>query len=402
MKRQPITGTSKMPDIAYPAGPIFGPDSVVVGVRDDTGSSANIHVYPDARNTELRVAGQPTQYYFQPARASLARRQNSPDLDFSMTALVKHVPGSPRLEYIGGSSTFAVTLSLPDAVDTGIIDNLMNHDHPDPPARIGALFNYRRGDPTPGLRMVPVTRSAVSCVVEDPRSGTAPILINAQHSVTGSIETQGRNTFLVSCTPAAAEEIVTNLRNGAAPPFVIRNTLTEQFDTGPTTIAVDLKVDVDKLYEAFSAAMPPGGPLAGDATADAIYQAGISVDAVHTELTASTGVPVDSQVKAWMDGTDAIKKTVFGMVREQLFDFSPNESVEQGRSYPAWWDDVFGSSTVTLKSAHARTGVLLRHTVTLRGAVSAEQTVEGDLKELTGVIRAELDKYLTVIDVAGF
>jgi hypothetical protein len=392
---------AEMPDIVFPAGPIFGPDSVVIDSGVDPGSSVDVHVYPDARNPQLKAAGQPTQYYFLPTGVCLAQRQNSPDVDFSMTALVKHAPGRPDLEYVGGSCTFAATLAPPGAVNEGIIDKLMNHNHPDPPARIGALFNYRRGDPAPGLRMVPVTRSAVSCVVEQPQTGTGPILMSAQHSATGSIELAGRNTFLVSCPPAAAAEIVTNLRDGSAPPFVIRNVLTEQFDTGPTTLTANLEIDVDKLYEAFSAVMPPGGPLAGDATAEVIYQAGIAADAIHADLTEAAGGQLDSHARAWMNDTDAIKETVFGMVKEQLFDVSPNESAAPGQSDPAW-DSAFGNSKVTLKSDHARTGVLLRQTLTLHGSISAGQTVEGNLNELATVARADLGKYLTVVDIGAF
>jgi hypothetical protein len=389
---------SEMPNIAFPAGPIFGPAPVVIGVRGDAASS--IDIYPDARNAELKAAGNPAQYYFRPRRISLAQRQSSPDVDFSMTALLKHAVGSSHLEYIGGSCTFYCTLALPRAVNTDIINNLMNHNHADPPARVEALFNYRRGDPTPGLRMVPVSHSAVSCVVAHPRTGTAPISMSVQHSGTGSIEMQGRNTFLVSCTPTAVEEIVTNLRDGTAPPFVIRNVLTEQFDTGPTTLTADLEVDVDKLYEAFSAVIPLGGRLARDATADVIYQTGISVGAIHADFSEVNDVQVDSHLKTWMNDTDAIKKTVFGMVKEQLFDLSPNESAEQGQSDATWWDNVFDK--VTLKNDHAKTGVFLRRTLTLHGVISVEQTVEGNLNELAVVAKAELDKYLTVVDVGAF
>lgn len=389
-----------MPGIAFPAGPVFGPDSVVIDAAD-TGSSIDVHIYPDAHNVELKAAGQPTQYYFQPARISLARRQNSPDVDFSMTALVKHAPGGPHLEYIGGSCTFTTTLALPDAAAARIIDKLISHDHPDPAARIAKLFNYRRGDPAPGLRMVPITRSAVSCVIEHPRTGTDPIFMSAQHSPDGSIEAQGRNSFLVSCTPAAAEDIATNLRDGTAPPFMIRNVLTEQFDTGPTTLVAQLEVDVDKLYEAFSAVVPPGTPLLGKAAADAIHQAAASVAAIHVDFT-EAGARVDSPVAAFLKHTDILEEAIFAMVKEQLFDTGPGENLDHGEPEPTWWDEVFGNSTVTLKTDHARTGVVLRKTVTLHGAVLVEQAVEGYLDELAAAAKAELDTYLTVVDIGAF
>jgi hypothetical protein len=104
-------------------------------------------------------------------------------------------------------------------------------------------------------------------------------------------------------------------------------------------------------------------------------------------------------VRAWLNDTDAIKAAAFTMVKERLFDIGSDESAEQS---PEWWSSVFGASKVTLKSDHAKTGVVLRHTLTLHGAISAEQTVEGDLSELAHAVEAGLDRYLTLTDVAGF
>src|ERR1700733_1460728 len=75
-----------MADFVSGVGPLFGPDFVVVTVNDATGCQYGVHVYPDAHNPELRAAGLPTQYYFQPAQVYLAHKQTSPqDFDFEMT-----------------------------------------------------------------------------------------------------------------------------------------------------------------------------------------------------------------------------------------------------------------------------------------------------------------------------
>jgi hypothetical protein len=64
-------------------GPIFGPDFVLVTVNDETGTQYQLEVYPDASNEDLRKAGRPMQYYWQPGRVYLAKKQNSPkDYDF--------------------------------------------------------------------------------------------------------------------------------------------------------------------------------------------------------------------------------------------------------------------------------------------------------------------------------
>jgi hypothetical protein len=387
-----------MTDVALPAGPLFGPDSVTIDVGCDPGPSMSVPVLPDAQNTALRAAGQPAQFYVQPARLFLAHRQASPDLDFSMTAVAKNA-STDHLEFVGGSCTFAATLALPDSVIAGVADTLMGGGHPDPPARIAELFTYRRGDPTPALRMVPIVRSDVSVVLDPVQSGAAPAVMNVQHSPAGSIEPQGLNSFLVSCSPSAAEEIVAVLRNGAAPPFVVRTVLTEQFDTGPAVVTADLVVEVDKVYEALSDVMPPGGPPAGQAGAEAAYRSAISVGAVRTTFTEAAGGPLDARLAAWMHDTDAVKKAVFGLAGEQLFDVAHAGGSGQAQPNPTWWDSLFGDSHVALKGDFSRTGAHLQQTMTLHGAVFAEHTVEGDLSELAAVTGTQLDKYLTVVGI---
>ena len=53
-----------------------------------TGVKSEVQVYPDAHDPELRQAGRPTQYYFQPAHVILARKHAAlQDSDFERTLL---------------------------------------------------------------------------------------------------------------------------------------------------------------------------------------------------------------------------------------------------------------------------------------------------------------------------
>ncbi|MEU4576338.1 hypothetical protein [Nonomuraea sp. NPDC023979] len=364
-----------MPERPSPAGPIFGPDTVVVEVDGPTGG---VHVRPDAGNPALRAAGLPARYYVQPARMALARRQASPDLDFSASVLVKGAPGTP--EYVGGSCTFGVALALPPPALEIVTRKLAHHDHPDPAPRIAELFERGAKEPAPSLTPVQVTRSVLSCVIE----GEPPLVMTAQHGATGSVEAQGHNTFLVSFTPAAAEAVVRNLRDGAAPPFTIRNRLTEQFTTGPAVLTARVDVDADKLYDLLRDAAGPGGALPEDVALDAVHTAALARGAVTTRITDAGHGSLDARTTRWLGETDEIKAAVLGLVRQELFDLGG------------------GPGTATLKRDHPRTGTALSQVVTLHGPVSAARTVEGDLQELASAARTDLGKYLVVVDAGAF
>src|SRR5688572_14369456 len=82
-----------MPELIAPVGPLFGPNFVVITAEnpEDSGNieagdreTYAVQVFPDALNPSLKSAGLPTQYYFQPARIYLARRQDSDDYAFGM------------------------------------------------------------------------------------------------------------------------------------------------------------------------------------------------------------------------------------------------------------------------------------------------------------------------------
>jgi hypothetical protein len=183
-------------------GPLFGPNFVMVTVNDETGLGYEVQVYPDANNPELRAAGLPTQYYFQPAQVYLARKHSSPeDFDFEMTlfkglgseetTITPEELAGASTEIGDGYCTFSTTFALPPSVIAGVIAKLKNREHPAPHARLEAHFNYRPGDPDPGLGVVPITNSSVICSVQDPNVTGGKIIMTAQRSQKGSIEAHG-------------------------------------------------------------------------------------------------------------------------------------------------------------------------------------------------------------------
>ena len=121
-----------MPDFLAAAGPIWGPDFVTVTVTQD-GREYDVEVFPDANNPELRDAGLPTQYYWQPKAVNVARRQDDPaDFDFGMTVF-KGLMTSDRdvavtsadQEAGGGWLTFSTTFGLPKRTGNVVFARLL-------------------------------------------------------------------------------------------------------------------------------------------------------------------------------------------------------------------------------------------------------------------------------------
>ncbi|MEU1228014.1 hypothetical protein [Streptomyces sp. NPDC005828] len=113
--------------------------------------------------------------------------------------------------------------------------------------------------------------------------------------------------------------------------------LTQQFDTGPVTVGTDIGITMDKLHAVLADTAP------------------------HS--TAPQAVRADAAPA------------------------------------PAWWNDIFGDTRVTLKSEPPTAGVDLHQTLALRGTVTAEQTIEGGLAEVAAAARTHLGTYLAVIAI---
>ncbi|MFD0542777.1 hypothetical protein ACFQ1B_06055 [Streptomyces mexicanus] len=137
-------------------GPLFGPNFIIVTANDETGKEFQLQVYPDAHNPELRAAGMPTQYYFQPAEVFLARKHDSPDdFNFQMTVfkglMSEEANISPAelagTELGGGFCSFATTFRIPPSVITGVLEKLKRREHDTPGAGSPPSSTSRRTTP---------------------------------------------------------------------------------------------------------------------------------------------------------------------------------------------------------------------------------------------------------------
>jgi hypothetical protein len=401
-----------MTDFVSGVGPLFGPNFVVVTVNDETGKDFPVQVYPDAHNPELRRAGQPTQYYFQPSQVFLARRPDSPDdFDFSMTlfkglmseetSITPEELAGASTELGGGFCTFSTTFGIPGGVIEGVVEKLKLREHTAPGARAEGFFNYESSDPDPVLGMVPITNSTVVCAVQDPAASGGKILMTAQYSGKGSIEQRGICTFLISCNLFAAGLIASSLKAGGSAPFLVTNTLQEMFYINGVTITVD--VDVDKVYDSFSAAVS-SGTLFGitDFNAETAYSSCLTTGAITTHIT-QNGAVLDEATKKWvMENVENMKKMAMDLVKQVIFDWDPAKSDSKASAGRGWFSEIFGGSTVSLKSTHERKGVHLPQKLILDETVAVGHTVSGNLNDLLPAVRANLNKYLFIVDIGEF
>ncbi|MGW5780960.1 hypothetical protein [Streptomyces sp. NPDC003863] len=392
-------------------GPLFGPNFIIVTANDETGKEFQLQVYPDAHNPELRAAGMPTQYYFQPAEVFLARKHDSPDdFNFQMTLFKglmseeAHIAPSDLVgtELGGGFCSFSTTFRIPPSVITGVLEKLKRREHDTPGGRLAPFFNFQENDPPPSLGIVPITSSAVRCFVQDPAVTGGKILMTAQHSGKGSIEAQGLCSFLISCNLPAAGQIASALKQGASPPFVVENALQESFYINGVTIVVD--VDIDKVYDSFSAAVSTGGFFRiNSLAAEFAYQNCVTSGGITTHMTMNNGVPLDPSTKKWVDDhVDLMRKTAIDLVKNEIFDFDPSKTDSKAAADRGWFSELFGGSAVSVKSTHAHHGVHVDQTLILDQTVTVDQTVTGNLNDLLPAVRLNLNKYLFVVDIGEF
>lgn len=399
-----------MGDFVSGVGPLFGPNFVVVTVDDDSGKRYDVQVYPDAHNPELRAAGQPTQYYFQPSQVYLARKHDSPDdFDFQMTVFKGLLSAEDTIapadlagtEVGGGFCTFSTTFAIPPEVIDRVLEKLTTREHGDPGQRLGPFFNFQNNDPSPVLGIVPITNSSVVCSVADPAIVGNFLKMSAQYSGKGSIEQKGITTFLLTCNTVAAGVIASSLKQGASPPFTVANTLQEMFYINGVT--VDVTVDVDKVYDSFSAAVSVGSLFGITAVeADFAYSNCITSGAITTHIT-QNGAVLDPETKKWVDqNIEVMRKTAMDLVKQEIFDWDPSKNDSRASADRSWVSEVFGGASVSLKSTYEKRSIKLNQQLVLDTTYAASHTVTGDLNDLLPAVTANLNKYLFIADVGEF
>jgi hypothetical protein len=399
-----------------PAGPLFGPDFVLVTVNDDDGTKYSIEVYPDAMNNELRAAGLPAQYYWQPGRVYLAKKQDSPqDYSFGMTVfkglmttettvgITDEMTTGGTVESGGGFCAFTTTFAIPDSVIEKALELLKAGEHSAPVSRLQHLFfNFSEG-PAPLLGIVPILENEVTIEVPDLIAATSgnkvPMFISAQGTGKGSIEAHGNSSFLVTCNQLAAGAIAGALKEGKSP-FTVHCNLKEQVYIHGCQ--VEVVVDVDKTYDQFSAALSVGGFLGIDnASLEYTYRNMLTSGAITTHITMDDG-NLTPELKQWIEkNVDDMRKAAFDLVKTEIFDWHPAD-MPPASAQRGLFSSIFGGASVSLKASHEKRAVKLSQKLTLDTTIAVYNTISGTLEDLLPAVTADLDKYLSVIDIGEF
>jgi hypothetical protein len=401
-----------MIDFLTPAGALFGPDFVIVTVNDDTGVAYSLQVYPDANNQALRAAGQPVQYYWQPAQVYLAKKQDSPqDFAFGFT-LFKGLLTSETdigvtgdVEAGGGFCTFTTTFAVPDSVIVNAVKALKTGSYGSVPPRLGGLFySLAATEPDPELGMITVLEDDVSIYVPPlgQASGPqAPMYIDAQTQAKGSIEEHGYNSFLVTCSELAAGAIVGSLQAGMSP-FVINCTLKEQMAI--SGVRVTVSVDFQKAYAAVSAAVSVSGFFGlTNASLSLAYSNMVTNGAIITDMQMDeSALPED--LKQWvMKYVDDMQTTAFNAIKDEIFDWKPTaQTPATASSGGGLLGSIFGGASVSLKASYQGTGLSMTQILNLDTTIAVDQAVSGTLDDLSAAVKADPGKYIAVVDIGEY
>ncbi len=398
-------------------GPLFGPNFILVTVNDDTGVAFSLEIYPDANNPLLRANGIQTQYYFVPQRVYLAKKQNAPaDYDFGMTIFKGLMTTEDTIGITdanttegeasvgGGICTFATTFAVPPSVINKAIQLLKTKDYP-PPKNFGKVAHYFEiagGDPTPQLGIVPMLSNDVTIIVPPLAGvgdGKTPFFLNAQGGGKGSIEASSISAFLVTMNMLAAGAVVGELKNGQSP-FVVQYNLKQVFYINACDIHVD--IDVDKTFQQCSAAVDVGG-LIDNVSLSAAYQSCITSGAITTIIHQDGAIlSANDDMKKMIDTqVEQMQTNAFNLVKSEIFDWQPTPDAPASANR-GLLGNLFGGVGVSMKANYQHRGIHLTQDFRLDTTTAIMDTVSGDLSDLEPAIKANLDKYLAIVDIGEY
>ena len=399
-----------MADFLAPNGPLWGPDFVTVTVQQD-GAEYDLEVYPDVNNPELRAAGLQTQYYWQPQQVYCVKRMGDPaDYDFAMTVF-KGLMTSDRdigvttaeQDAGGGWCSFSTTFAPPAGVITQALTQIQQHSHPAPSPTMAQYFNYQSGDIVPNLGVVTISEDDVTINVPDLTKATPGMFIEAVCSSKGSIEAAGVNSFLVTCNQMAAGAISGSLTAGGASPFTIFCALQQQFWMDACT--VEVTCDVDKVYDSVSVAVQSSGFLGlCSGSLNAAYSNMQTNGAIQTKITMDSGMLTAAQQQWIQTYVTDIQTQMWDMVKTDIFDWDPSKTdTTASASQPSGlFAGLFGGASVSVKADYQRRGVSLSDSLELSGPIAVTNVVQGDLNEIMTAVKANLSKYLAIVDIGQY
>jgi hypothetical protein len=399
-------------------GPLFGPDFVIVTVNDETKKSFQLQVYPDANNPALKANGLAQQFYFLPKELYVAKLENSPDdYDFGMTVFkglmttetsvgvtdANTTGGSVSMG--GGYCAFSMTFAIPDSVIANAVEKLKAHDHPAPNPRIAQYFGWAQNQPDPVLGIVPILENKAS--VKVPSLGgvggtKAPFFIDAQGGGVASTEAHGISSYLITCNELAAGAIVGGLQQGHSP-FEVHYEL--KWQAYLNAVHVDVIIDVSKTFDSFSAAVSAEG-FFSSANLSYAYDSCITNGSITTVMKYNSAAIPDDLKQMIEKQVDQMRQQAFDTVKSEIFDWKPAAdpaATTSGGGGGGLFGSLFGfGAQVSMKAKHEVRQVKLTNSFDLDSAVAIIDGVDGTLNDLAPAVKANLDKYLAIVDIGEY
>jgi hypothetical protein len=252
-------------------GPVWGPNQMMV-VQEKDGESYQLNIYPDYFNEQLRAAGKPMYFYYQPDKPRLAKNDDG-TYKFSFVKFEGvlnaddniDVPGV-ETETAGGLLAFTSTMKIPDEVITGAIKQLKDKCMNDAKYSNDSRWRMTDGMPDPELGVVPIVSnlcgvSNIANGAPKPASGDDPWMVivegtNVDTSVkddkgnviaNGSTNPTGENafTFMLGQYPAA---ILEQAFKGNSSPIFVSHRLQHMFYMDAFTARIEAHYDMCYTY----------------------------------------------------------------------------------------------------------------------------------------------------------
>lgn len=390
-------------------GPLFGPDFILITVNDENKTPYQLEIYPDANNPLLKSNGLAQQFYFDPQRIYVAKKQDSPaDFDFGMTVFKGLMTSEdtvgitgPDVEASGGFCVFSTTFAIPDTVIANAIKALKNSqlDKPAPPRLFGFL-DFTPSEPDPLLGIIPILSNDVTIGIlqTGPAGSTSPIWMQAQSAQKGSLEATGISSFLVSANMEGAGIIAGSMQAGS-PPFTVWYALTEQFYL--PACEVDVTIDLDKTFDSFSAAVSGSG-LFDSASFQYAYSNCATNGSIVTDMKINEAALPDDLKTMVMQQCQQMQQNAVNWVKDEIFDWQPTDGGQAQASNSSLLGSIFGGFSVSMKSTYQKRSMNVTQTLKLDTTISKSDTKSGDLTDLQPALKADLDKYLAIIDIGKY
>jgi len=260
---------------------------------------------------------------------------------------------------------------------------------------------FGANDPDPLLGIVPILSNNVSVSIPQFAPGgspSAPLWASAQCAQKGSIEAEGISSFLVSCNELAAGAIAGSLKDGISP-FTVNYALSEQFYLPACFISVT--VDMDKTFDSFSSAVSVGG-FFGSANFQQAYSNCVTNGSIVTDMKIDEAAIPDDLKQMILQQCQQMQQNAVNWVKDEIFDWQPTDGGAAAAPGADLLGSIFGGFSVSMKSTYQHRGINVTQQLTLDSTIAKDDGLSGDLSDLEPAIKADLSKYLAIVDIGQF